>query len=179
MSLKTFVENIFLKKNTIQNILNLYSNPSEKGFKFERCADILIKLGFLPLFTKNKYKDIIGNTNEGKIHFLTNIKKYFENEKENSGNKTGISDITLYNEEEDKYIFISCKFYFKETNVKKYDIQEIKAMIDHNKHIYKKYQIYLLVNDKNDLNVADFTSAHPFLSIVCFMGSMVNLERFT
>ena len=34
-------------------------------------------------------------------------------------------------------------------------------------------------NDKNDLNVAGFTSAHPFLSIVCFMEKMVNFERFT
>ena len=151
MSLKAFIEEIFLKKNTIQDILDLYPNPSEKGFKFERCADLLIKLGFLPLFTNDKYKHIIGNINEGKIHFLTDIKKYIETEKENSGNKTGISDISLYNKDEDKYIFISSKFYSKEMNVKNYDIQDIKAMIDHNKHTYKNYEIFLLVNDKNDL----------------------------
>jgi len=151
MSLKAFIEEIFLKKDTIQDILDLYPNPSEKGFKFERCADLLIKLGFLPLFTNDKYKHIVGNINEGKTHFLTNIKKYIEIEKENSGNKTGISDITLYNEDENKYIFISSKFYSKESSVKNYDIQDIKAMIDHNKHIYKNYEIFLLVNDKNDL----------------------------
>jgi len=151
MSLKEFIEEIFLKKDTIQDILDLYPNPSEKGFKFERCADILIKLGFLPLFTNDKYKHIVGNINEGKTHFLTDIKRYIEKEKENSGNKTGISDITLYNEVEDKYIFISSKFYSKESSVKNYDIQNIKAMIDHNKHKYKNYEIYLLVNDKNDL----------------------------
>jgi hypothetical protein len=151
MSLKAFVEEIFLKKNTIQDILDLYSNPSERGFKFERCADLLIKLGFLPLFTNDKYKHIVGNINEGKTHFLKDIKKYIETEKENSGNKTGISDITLYNEDEYKYIFISSKFYSKESSVKNYDIQNIKAMIDHNKHIYKNYEIFLLVNDKNDL----------------------------
>ena len=50
MSLKTFFNNIFLKNNTILDILNLYSNPSDKGFKFERCADLLIKLGFFPIF---------------------------------------------------------------------------------------------------------------------------------
>ena len=145
------MEEIFLKKNTIQDILNLYPNPSEKGFKFERCADLLIKLRFLPVFTNDKYKHIIGNINEGKIHFLNDIKKYIETENENSSNKTGISDITLYNEDENKYIFISSKFYSKESSVKNYDIQDIKAMIDHNKHIYKKYEIFLLVNDKNDL----------------------------
>ena len=151
MSLEAFVKDIFLKNNTIRDILDLYPNPSEKGFKFERCADLLIKFGFLPLFTNNKYKHIIGNINEGKTHFLTNIKKYIEQEKENSGNKTGISDITLYNEDEDKYIFISSKFYSKESSVKNYDIQAIKAMIEHNKHIYKNYEIFLLVNDKNNL----------------------------
>jgi hypothetical protein len=69
MSLKAFFENIFLKHETIQDILDLYPNPSEKGFKFERCCDLLIKLGFLPLFTNDKYKHVIGNVNEGKTHF--------------------------------------------------------------------------------------------------------------
>jgi hypothetical protein len=151
MSLKTFFNNIFLKNNTIIDILNLYSNPSDKGFKFERCADLLIKLGFFPIFSNDKYKHVIGNINEGKIHFLTDIKSYIDKEKENSGNKNGISDITLYNEFEDKFIFISSKFYSKESNVKNYDIQDIKAMIDHNKYLYKNYEIYLLVNDKDDL----------------------------
>jgi hypothetical protein len=151
MSLIAFFENIFLKNDTLEDILDLYPNASEKGFKFERIADLLIKLGFLPLFTNDKYKHIIGNINEGKFTFLSDIKTYIEKEKENSGNKTGISDISLYNELEDKYIFISSKFYLKESNVKNYDIQNIKAMIDHNKHIYKNYDIYLLVNNKNDL----------------------------
>ena len=44
MSLKTFFETIFVTQNTIKNILELYPNVSEKGFKFERCADLLIKL---------------------------------------------------------------------------------------------------------------------------------------
>ena len=178
MSLKAFFENIFLKNNTIQDILNLYPNPCEKGFKFERCADLLIKLGFLSLFTNDKHKHIICNINEGKTHFLTHIKKYIEKEKENSGNKTGISDITLYNENEDKYIFISSKFYFKESNVKNYDIQDIKAMIDHNKHIYKNYEIYLLVNDKNDLTEKVLNSNQSSNYITKYMNikNMIDLQ---
>jgi len=183
MSLKAFVEEIFLKKESIQDILNLYSDSRVKGFKFERCADLLIKLGFLPIFTNDKYKHIIGNINQGKIHFLTDIKKYFDKEKENSGNKTGISDITLYNEDEDKYIFISSKFYSKESSVKNYDIQGIKTMIDHNKHIYKNYEIYLLINDKNDLTEKVLNSNQSSNYITKYMKKIIDLhdleEAFT
>lgn len=151
MSLKIFFEEVFLKKESLKTILDLYPNSSDKGFKFERCADILIKLGFLPIFPNNIYKHIIGNINQGKFEFLNDFMKYIENEKENSGKKNGISDITLYNEKEDKYIFISSKFYFKELDIKNYDVQDIIAMTNHNKHIYINYEIFLLVNDKNDL----------------------------
>jgi len=151
MSLKVFFKEVFLKEKSIKAILDLYETASEKGFKFERIGDLLIKLGFLSMFPNNIHKHIIGNINEGKFEFLNDFNKYIDNEKEISGKKTGVSDITLYNKIEDKYIFISSKFYIKEMNVKDYDIQHIIAMINHNKHIYKNVDIYLLVNDKNDL----------------------------
>ena len=178
MSLKTFFEEVFLKNKSIKDILHLYSNSSEKGFKFERCADLLIKLGFLPIFTNDIHKHIIGNINDGKISFLTDFTKYIEQQKENSGNQTGISDITLYNEIEDKYIFISSKFYSKESNVKNYDIQDIKAMIDHNKHIYKKYDIYLLINDKNDLlnKVSNSHSSSEYITKYFSLDKMIDLD---
>ena len=151
MSLKAFFEEVFLKNRSIKEILDLYPNFSEKGFKFERCADLLIKLGFLSFFSNDKYKHIIGNVNEGKIKVLTDIKKYIDNEKENSGNKTGVSDITLCNLEETKYTFISSKYYSKDSSIKDYDIQELITMIEHNKHKYKDFEIYLLVIDKSIL----------------------------
>ena len=151
MSLKTFFENIFLKNDTIQNILDLYPDSQEKGKKFERCADLIIKLGFLSMFPNNKHKHVIGNINEGKFTFLSDFKQYIDKETANSGNKTGISDITLYDESEDKYIFISSKCFKNESTVNNYDIQDIKAMIDHNKHIYKNTEIFLIVNDKTEL----------------------------
>lgn len=77
---------------------------------------------FLGNFPNNKYKHVIGNVNLGKPEFLKNFKKYLETESETSGNKTGKSDITLYNEEEDKYIFISSKFFKNESNVEDYDV---------------------------------------------------------
>ena len=131
--------------------MDLYPSVSEKGFKFERCTDLLIKLGFLPIFSNDKYKHILGNVNEGKFTYMTDFSKYLDTEKENSGNKTGISDITLHHKVEDKYIFISSKYYKSESYVDDYGIQNIIAMIDHNKHIFKKYDIYILVNNKNNL----------------------------
>jgi len=151
MRLKTFFENIFVKQNTIKDILDLYPDSQEKGKKFERCADLIIKLGLLPIFPNNKHKHVIGNVNEGKFTFLNDFKQYIDKETVNSGNKTGISDITLYNESEDKYIFISSKCFKNESTVNNYDIQGIKAMIDHNKHIFKNTEIFLLVNDKIEL----------------------------
>ena len=150
MSLKEFLDNVFLKKESVKDILDLYSNPSERGKKFERCADLLIKLGFLPIYSPDKYKHVVGNVNAGKVEILNDINKYIERESENSGNKTGISDITLYNNSDDTYIFISSKFYLEESSVKDYDIQDIIAMVDYNKHIYKNYKIDILVNNKAD-----------------------------
>lgn len=151
MTLKTFIEEKFVVKDSIQDILDLYQSLSEKGFIFETCAKLLTRSGFLQQFSNDKYKHIIGNVNEGKIKVLTDIKKYINNEKEISGKKTGVSDITLCNLEETKYIFISCKYYSKRksTTIKDYDIQEIITMIEYNKHIYKEFEIYLLVIDKN------------------------------
>ena len=151
MSLKTFFEDIFLKKDSIKSILDCYPDAKEKGFIFERCGDLLIKLGYLPIFSNDKYKHIIGKVNECKIEILKDFNKYIESGKCISGSSTGISDITLYDELEDKYIFISSKNYSGEPSVYDYDIAEIIAMVDDNKYLYKKYDIYLMVNDKNKL----------------------------
>ena len=151
MSLKTFFETIFVKQTTIKNILELYPNVSEKGFKFERCADLLIKLGFLPIFSNDKFKHIISNINKGDIKYLTDFNKYLDKNTVNSGNKTGISDISLHNVEEDKYIFISSKYFKTESSVDNYDIQNIIAMINDRKDIFKNYEIFLLVSNKFDL----------------------------
>jgi hypothetical protein len=149
MSLERFVYDIFLILDSIKSILDLYENPTKKGYVFERCCQLLIISRVLEPFSNDEYKHIIGNVNEGKIHYLSNIKNYFKTKKLISGNETGVSDITLYNETDDKYIFISSKYYSKEENVSSYGIEGIRSIILKNKHIYKNYDIYLLVNDKN------------------------------
>ena len=79
------------------------------------------------------------------------------NEKVFSGNSSGSSDITLQNKKDETFIFISSKYPKYNEDIKKqksvdyYDIQNIIAMIDDNKHIYKNYEIYLVVPNKKNV----------------------------
>jgi len=142
-----------IKENqNISCILDDYKTNSEKGFVVEKIWDIIIKFGFCDIFPNNEFKHIIGNTNNGKPKFLVSLKKYITGTKIISGNSNGYSDITLYNVKEDKYIFISCKYFSKkEDNIDKYDIQKIITMISDNKEIYKNFEIYLIVNNKENI----------------------------
>jgi 16S rRNA G966 N2-methylase RsmD len=155
-NLKEFI-NMIVQYNDITSILNEYDTQSEKGFIYERLWDICIKLGFCPIFPNSIYKHKIGNSNLGKLKTLKNLDKYLTENKVFSGNSNGCSDITLKNKDNNTYIFISSKFpkssddIQKQKSVNYYDIQNIIAMAYKNKHIYKKYEIYLMVPDKNTL----------------------------
>ena len=151
MKLETFIDEIFLKKSNLTDILSLYESYTEKGKVFERIGDLLIKCGFMKQFPNNKFKHIIGNINEGKPVILQDLKIYIENQQLSSGNQGGKSDITLYNENDDKYIFISSKFYQKEKHVDDYDISPIISITNAHKHIFKNFELYLMVNNKEDL----------------------------
>ena len=146
--------NTIKQNDNLTSIINTYKTESEKGFIFERLWDIIIKFGFCDRFQNTKYKHIVGNVNEGKCKILTSITKYINETKIISGNSSGYSDITLYDLEKDRYIFITCKYFTKKEDIKtvdKYDIQKILAVIKHNENIYKNSEIYVLVNNK--LNV--------------------------
>ena len=66
------------------------------------------------------------------------------------------SSLKFYLEEKvsKKWVFISCKFYSNDDTktIKDYDIQDILAVINENKHKYKSYEIMLLVNNKEKVN---------------------------
>jgi len=153
-NLKDFINNIIVYNN-IDDILDKCKNQSMKGFVFERIYDIIIKLGFCPYFPNSIFSHKIGNSNNGKLKTLENLNKYIADEKVCSGNSGGCSDITLQNKNDNTYIFISSKFpkskddITKEKSVDYYDIQNIIAMRDKNKEIYKNYDIFLIVPDKN------------------------------
>ena len=152
--LDEFINNI-IKCNSIDDILDKCKTQSIKGFVFERLWDIIIKFGFCPIFSNSKFIHKIGNANNGKLKTLENLNKYITDEKVCSGNSGGCSDITLLNKQDNTFIFISSKFpkssedITKEKSVDYYDIQNIIAMRDKYKEIYKFYDIFLVVPDKN------------------------------
>jgi hypothetical protein len=154
INLDDFIKNI-IKFNNIDDIFDKCKNQSLKGFFFERLWDIIIKFGFCPIFLNSQFCHKIGNVNNGKLKTLENLNKYITYEKICSGNSGGCSDITLQNINDNTFIFISSKFpkstedITKEKSVDYYDIQNIIAMVNKNKEIYKKFDIYLVVPDKN------------------------------
>ena len=146
-NVKDFINKI-IEYDNIDDILDQYKSHSDKGFIFERLFDIIIKFGFCTIFPNSLFTHKIGNTNKGKLRDLQNLEKYLS-KKVISGNSTGCSDITLQNKNDGTYIFISSKYNKNnEKSVDEYDIQNIIAIINDNKHIYKKYIIYLAVFDK-------------------------------
>ena len=108
-----------------------------------------------PYFPNSLFSHKIGNSNNAELKILKNLNKYITKEKVCSGNSGGCSDITLQNKNDNTFIFISSKFpkstddISKEKSVDYYDIQNIVAMVNKNKEIYKKFDIYLVVPDKN------------------------------
>ena len=157
LNINKFIEEIIKYDNT-DDILSIEKSQSKKGYIYERLWDIIIKFGFCDIFPNSKYNHMIGNFNDGNLKKLTNINKYIT-EKVISGKSGGCSDITLQNIKDNKYIFISSKYPKSENDINNqksvdyYDIQNIIAVIDDNKHIYKKHKIYLVVpNKKKVLN---------------------------
>jgi hypothetical protein len=126
---------------------------SKKGFIFERLFDIIIKFGFCENFMNSNYEHLVGNSNNAKLKYLECYDKYLS-DKVFSGNSGGCSDITLQRKDDKTYIFISSKYpksskdTKRQKSVKYYDVQNIIAMATKNKHIYKNYEIYLVVPDK-------------------------------
>ena len=144
--------------DNVDDILNICKNQSEQGFIYERIWDICIKFGFCNRFQKSNFTHMIGNMNNGNIKPLTTFIHYLA-EKVVSGKASGCSDISLYNNTNNSYTFISCKYpksnddianekSVNEKSVAYYDIQNIISVIDDNKHIYQEFEIYLLVPDK-------------------------------
>ncbi|AYV80294.1 MAG: putative site-specific DNA-methyltransferase [Gaeavirus sp.] len=153
VTIKKFIKYI-VQFDNVDDVLNNCETQSDKGYIYERLWDVCIKFGFCDIFPNSDYTHKIGNVNNGTLKNLTNYNTYLSTNII-SGNSSGCSDITLQNKLDDTYIFISSKYpkddddIAKQKSVSYYDIQNIIAVIDHNKHIYKEHTIYLLVPDKN------------------------------
>jgi hypothetical protein len=152
MNIEEFIVYI-VRFDNIDDILDICKNQSEKGYMYERIWDICIKFGFCNRFQKSDFTHMIGNMNNGNLKPLTTFKHYLA-EKVVSGNTSGCSDISLFNNTNNSYTFISCKYpksnddITNQKSVAYYDIQHIISVIDDNKHIYQEFEIYLLVQDK-------------------------------
>jgi site-specific DNA-methyltransferase (adenine-specific) len=156
-SLPEFIDEIINNYANVHDILDDCKTQSEKGFIFERLWDLIFKFGFHPNFLNNDYDHLLGNANNGTLKIMSSLKNYIKNNKVISGNSGGYSDITLQNKNTKEYIFITCKYpkSDKDTenskSVKYYDIDNLISMRDHNKEIYKKFDIITLVPNKTNV----------------------------
>ena len=140
----------------VDSILDTCKNQSEKGFIYERLWDVCIKCGCCEHFQKPDFIHMIGNMNNGNLKQLTTFTHYLQ-EKVFSGNSSGCSDITLFNNVDETFTFISSKYpknkndITKQKSVAYYEIQNIISVIDANKGIYPNFKICLLVPDKKSV----------------------------
>ena len=136
--LDSFIKTI-IKYDTVDDILKQYDEQGTKGIIYERVWDLIIKFGFCSEFPKSKYVHMLGNVNSGKIKPMKSIQNYLQSNNIINGNSTGCSDITLFDDKKNEYIFISSKYpkSDEDKNIKYYDIQNIIAMCNDNKETYE------------------------------------------
>ena len=155
MNVEEFITYITTFKS-VDNILDTCKNQSEKGFIYERLWDVCIKFGFCNHFQKSDFTHMIGNMNNGNLKPLTTFTHYLT-EKVVSGNSSGCSDISLFNNADDSFTFITSKYpkskdeITKQKSVAYYEVQNIISVVDDNKHIYPNFNIWLLVPDKKSV----------------------------
>ncbi len=152
--------------SSFEELLLSEKNPSDNGKRgkmFEIVVNIIIRFGFCSAFTNDNYDHYEGNINTCKLKKVNDLKQYLTIL---TSSKSGSSDITLQNKITGEYIFISCKFYGDDSNycIKDYEVQNIHSAILKNNHKYKKYKIYLFVNNKQKvqhiINSSEETNKH-------------------
>jgi hypothetical protein len=123
---------------------------SKRGNLFEKVWDIIIKLGVYSLLPNDEYNHHEGNINTCKLKKVDNLENYLQKLNVFSKGKGGSSDITLQNKNNGKWVFMSSKFYLDDSKktIDNYDVEKILAIAKQHSHKYKKYDIYLLVNNK-------------------------------
>jgi len=132
--------------STFDELIKSEKNKSNRGRIFEIVSNLIVRFGFCPLFENDTYNHYEGNINNCK---LKKVEDQYEYLKKLKSAKSGSSDITLQNKITDEYIFISCKYCFDDNtnDIKYYEVQDIHSAILKNGHKYKKYKIYLFVNN--------------------------------
>ena len=123
---------------------------SKRGNVFEKVCDIIIKFGFCSILPNDIYDHYEGNVNTCKLKKVDDLELYLQRLSVFSAGKKGSSDITLQNKNNGKWVFMSSKFYLDDSkkHVDKYDVEKLLAIVKHQSHKYKEYDIYLIVNNK-------------------------------
>lgn len=123
---------------------------SKRGNVFEKVCDIIIKFGFYSILPNDIYDHYEGNINTCKLKKVDNLELYLRCLSVFSKGKGGSSDITLQNKNNGKWVFMSSKFYLDDSkkSIDSYDVEKILAIVEHQSHKYKEWDIYLVVNNK-------------------------------
>ena len=124
---------------------------SKRGNVFEKVCDIIIKFGFYSILPNDIYDHYEGNINTCDLKKVDNLEIYLQSlASVLSKGKGGSSDITLQNKNNDKWVFMSSKFYLDDSkkSVDDYDVEKILAVVKQHSHKYKECDIYLIVNNK-------------------------------
>lgn len=173
---KMLLEDVLLNEDVdIHNVLAAIPNHADKGRFYEAMWDVVIMLGYLRGYDTNSIYDIYPYKMEKECFLLGDkieVASYLENETIQSGNKRGISDITLrekiqgteleqkwacerhfsqgLQESKERLVFFSSKFYETEKSVTKYDIQSIFTLAGIKKETcpIDSYKIVLLIHNK-------------------------------
>ena len=151
-TIKEFILSDLRKADNIYDILDKCKNQSEKGFIYELLWFLAIVFNTIDNFPMNDYDIIISNMNNGKPKSVSSIQNYFENNYAISGNSSGSADITIRHKLTGKFVFFTCKYPKDDTeakDIKYYGIQMIITIINDHKSIYKDYDIFTIVNNKN------------------------------
>ena len=122
---------------------------SKRGNLFEKVWDFIIKFGF-SILSNDNYEHYEGNINTCKLKKVVNLEIYLRDISVFSKGKGGSSDITLQNKINGKWIFMSSKYYLDDSkkSIDNYDVEKILAIVKQYPHIYKDFDIYLIVNNK-------------------------------
>lgn len=165
----------------IEDLLNSIGKPSElalRGNLYEALWDIVIKLDQHPYYnSSNKFLHLTSKIENNQFILsepLQDLLKFLQAEHVMTGNKAGISDITLrerkpselnnlhdvkwacvrkfVDNEQDNFILCSVKYFTREKHIDKYNIQEIVSVMETAKHKFDNinYKIVLFVRNKHD-----------------------------
>jgi hypothetical protein len=145
------VDEILNLANSSLKSKTLSEQQSKRGNIYEKLWDVVIKLGLCHEFPNSEYEHYQGNVNTLKPKKIKSIQTFLKNIKVFSKGKGGSSDITLKNINNSTWVFISSKYYLNDSNKKidDYDVEKILAHVQGAPHIYEKFEIYLIVNDKH------------------------------